>query len=451
MAFTWDQFSLAVASTPVRFPELRVAHLAQCILESNRGTSLLFQRAGNPTGMKWRSEMEGFATRLVLATPTEPQGAEWCAWQTPDAAVRGYWRFIGRNPYKGWEAFGQDPAGYIQHLKNCNYATDPAYVQKVTNLFAEARSILSRHAAVRQQSVTWLLIKAAASERIAIQAMAGSTAIDTLENPGKAPLIRFLLQYPNARTFLVAEDLESTVQSANTLTDQFTATNVSEVRFGRSAQGVPQLLLGNATSLIGRIETRSSQRLVALLRSLPDGVLFRGAVAGQVGAGHGSLDAIEKPAMQWVAGCPNQSSRNGAKITAIVMHYTTSRNLDGTISWFKNPAAKVSAHYIIGRDGRIVQMVRDSEKAWHCFGFNTNSIGIEHAAEDGDQLTPEQDKASAALVTWLVHEYGISLDRIVGHRWNPSTPGGTSCPGDLWPTVDHLERWVLERVSASPG
>ena len=53
--------------------------------------------------------------------------------------------------------------------------------------------------------------------------------------------------------------------------------------------------------------------------------------------------------------------------------------------WFMNPSARVSAHYVVGRDGEIVQMVHEHEKAWHAgqallYGdpnVNSMSIGIE--------------------------------------------------------------------------
>ena len=69
------------------------------------------------------------------------------------------------------------------------------------------------------------------------------------------------------------------------------------------------------------------------------------------------------------------------------MHYTTSRNVEGTIAWFQDPRAQVSAHYIIGREGEIYQMVRDSDKAWHAKDANANSIGIEHSAAAGNSMT----------------------------------------------------------------
>src|SRR5262249_3331750 len=53
-------------------------------------------------------------------------------------------------------------------------------------------------------------------------------------------------------------------------------------------------------------------------------------------------------------------SRSGVKIDHIVVHYTTSRNIDGTIAHFHNdmlpPKEQTSSHYIIGRDGEPALM-----------------------------------------------------------------------------------------------
>ncbi len=68
-------------------------------------------------------------------------------------------------------------------------------------------------------------------------------------------------------------------------------------------------------------------------------------------------------------------------IDRIVIHITDGgANINGTISWFKNPAAKVSSHYVIGQDGEIVQMVAHNDVAWHAGSANGTSIGIEHVA-----------------------------------------------------------------------
>jgi N-acetylmuramoyl-L-alanine amidase len=83
------------------------------------------------------------------------------------------------------------------------------------------------------------------------------------------------------------------------------------------------------------------------------------------------------------AATANQSV--GIRPLYLVMHYTAGLGLDGTVAWLRNPAAKASAHLVIGRDGRIVQMVAFNRKAWHAGlsrwgdieGLNAYAIGIE--------------------------------------------------------------------------
>ncbi|MDJ0525290.1 MAG: N-acetylmuramoyl-L-alanine amidase, partial [Microcystis sp. M53600_WE12] len=60
MIFSWTDYVRAVATTeqiPTRYRKLRVVQLAQAIVESARGTSKLFQEAGNPGGLKWRDKI----------------------------------------------------------------------------------------------------------------------------------------------------------------------------------------------------------------------------------------------------------------------------------------------------------------------------------------------------------------------------------------------------------
>ena len=94
-----------------------------------------------------------------------------------------------------------------------------------------------------------------------------------------------------------------------------------------------------------------------------------------------------KPPIKDFIQSPNFSSRNEERIRRMILHYTTSRNVAGTIAWFKNPASRVSAHYVIARDGTIFQLVRDADKAWHAKNANADSIGIEHSAAKGDTMT----------------------------------------------------------------
>jgi flagellum-specific peptidoglycan hydrolase FlgJ len=142
MVFSWNQFVSAVSTAKIEAPDLKKVYLAQCMLESGHGTSLLFTKLGNPTGLKWRDELQAFANKKFLITPTEPEGAYWCSWKTPEDAVNGYWKFISRSPYAGWQQHKNDPLGYLKHIHSCGYATDENYVKKVSGCFKEAENLL---------------------------------------------------------------------------------------------------------------------------------------------------------------------------------------------------------------------------------------------------------------------------------------------------------------------
>ena len=110
----------------------------------------------------------------------------------------------------------------------------------------------------------------------------------------------------------------------------------------------------------------------------------------------------------------------------------------GSISWFRNPDASVSAHYNIrSSDGAITQMVRESDTAWHAgnLTYNRQSIGIEHegyVADPGRWYTTAMYESSARLVRHLCGKYGIPIDRahIIGHV---EVPGATHTdPGRGW-------------------
>jgi hypothetical protein len=144
----------------------------------------------------------------------------------------------------------------------------------------------------------------------------------------------------------------------------------------------------------------------------------------------GTETEVEKPTVDRWESTSHKSSRNNADIDRIVIHYTTSRNIEGTISHFKTGTPRTSAHYIVGRDGALVQMVLDNERAWHAgnSAMNARSIGIEHVAALGDGITSAQERTSAALIRWLMREYDIKKDDVIPHVCVKPT----SCCGDLF-------------------
>jgi N-acetyl-anhydromuramyl-L-alanine amidase AmpD len=133
-------------------------------------------------------------------------------------------------------------------------------------------------------------------------------------------------------------------------------------------------------------------------------------------------------------------------IRRIVIHITDGGpNIESTIRWFQNPVKdglplEVSAHYIVGRNGEIVQMVRENDLAWHAGDANSDSIGIEHnarAARAGKTPlypTPTQYCSSAALVRGLCERYSIPLDRVhvLGHAEADPGTRHRGCPNSVW-------------------
>ena len=123
-----------------------------------------------------------------------------------------------------------------------------------------------------------------------------------------------------------------------------------------------------------------------------------------------------------------QKGRNGTKITNVAIH-TTQGSYAGTISWFKNPGAIVSAHYVVrSSDGQITQMVKEADMAYHARSANSYSIGIEHEGfvDQGTKwYTDKLYKASAALVRNICNRR--SIDETTCFK-GPATAGTNFLP-----------------------
>ena len=62
---------------------------------------------------------------------------------------------------------------------------------------------------------------------------------------------------------------------------------------------------------------------------------------------------------------PNFSDRGGMSIEGIVLHYTAGGKAEGSARWFQDRASRVSAHFVVGRDGEVIQCVDLDRAAWH--------------------------------------------------------------------------------------
>lgn len=114
---------------------------------------------------------------------------------------------------------------------------------------------------------------------------------------------------------------------------------------------------------------------------------------------------------------------NLRKPNFIIIHHTAQDSLAQTIKTFTLVKTKVSAHYVIADDGRVVQMLNDYLRAWHggnsSWGKNTDinsaSIGIELDNNGSEPFSELQITSLMALIAKLKYDYNIPTQNIIGH------------------------------------
>lgn len=142
---------------------------------------------------------------------------------------------------------------------------------------------------------------------------------------------------------------------------------------------------------------------------------------------------------------PNVSNRTpGTHIDSIIIHATANASFDGALSWMMNPNAKVSSHYLIGKDGRTARLVPDEKRAWHAGlsswdgrdDLNQYAIGIElvNLNDDKDPYPDAQIEALANLVADLLKKHKIILHNVVSHQ--QVAPKRKTDPGLMFPWFD---------------
>lgn len=107
----------------------------------------------------------------------------------------------------------------------------------------------------------------------------------------------------------------------------------------------------------------------------------------------------------------------------VIIHHTSQKSVAQTIRTFQVSHSKVSAHYVIGKDGRVVQMLNDYDRAWHAgkskWGSNTDinssSIGIELDNDGFEKFPDAQINALLVLLDTLKTKYYIPQLNFIGH------------------------------------
>jgi N-acetylmuramoyl-L-alanine amidase len=145
-----------------------------------------------------------------------------------------------------------------------------------------------------------------------------------------------------------------------------------------------------------------------------------------------------------LAPSPNFDARPGEQVDFLVLHYTGMKSCAEAVARLRDPAAKVSSHYVVDEDGTVYALVGEENRAWHAGvsywrgvrALNDRSVGIEivnPGHEWGYRRFPE-------VQLWAVRDLclgirgrwpGIEARNVVGH--SDIAPDRKQDPGELFP------------------
>lgn len=146
--------------------------------------------------------------------------------------------------------------------------------------------------------------------------------------------------------------------------------------------------------------------------------------------------------MQWQS--PNFNARRKSKISHLVLHYTGMETAQAALKRLCDPAAEVSAHYVVDENGKVTQLVDEAQRAWHAGksfwagedDINSSSIGIEivnPGHEFGYREFPK--KQIRAVINLcrdiLTRHRDIRQHHVLAH--SDVAPGRKMDPGELFP------------------
>jgi N-acetylmuramoyl-L-alanine amidase len=141
---------------------------------------------------------------------------------------------------------------------------------------------------------------------------------------------------------------------------------------------------------------------------------------------------------------PNHGPRVGdGPIDILLLHYTGMPTAEGALNWLCDARSKVSSHYFIFENGRIVRLVDEGRRAHHAgvsfwageTDINSRSIGIEIANPGHEYgyrpFPPAQIDALITLCRGILERHKIPPERVLAH--SDVAPLRKTDPGELFP------------------
>lgn len=162
-----------------------------------------------------------------------------------------------------------------------------------------------------------------------------------------------------------------------------------------------------------------------------------------------------------VIASPNHGERkDGRRPDMILLHYTGMLDANAALERLTSRASQVSSHYLVFEDGRIVQMVEESRRAWHAgasvwagdIDVNSCSIGIEIVNPGHEfgypNFPPRQIAAVTALCRSILTRFSVPPERILAH--SDVAPGRKQDPGEKFPWRTLHDSGVGHWVAPAP-
>ncbi len=168
-----------------------------------------------------------------------------------------------------------------------------------------------------------------------------------------------------------------------------------------------------------------------------------------------NIDSLDSP-MGFV-GTVNMSMR---KANYVMIHHTAQDSTAQTLRTFTLKRPATSSHYVIGRDGKVYQMVNDYLRAQHAgvgkwgsiTDMNSCSIGIEMDNNGTtDPWTDAQIKSLLSVLSSLKKKYAIPTANFIGHA--DYAPGRKNDPKNFpWETLakNGYGFWYDENLEPAP-
>ena len=140
---------------------------------------------------------------------------------------------------------------------------------------------------------------------------------------------------------------------------------------------------------------------------------------------------------------PNHDERPaGEPVDTLIFHYTGMRTAEEAIARLRDPASRVSAHYVVEEDGAVWRLVPEERRAWHAGvshwrgreALNGRSVGVEvvnPGHEWGYRPFPALQMAAVCdLCLDIIARHGIAARDVVGH--SDVSPDRKQDPGELF-------------------